>query len=117
MEIKATLYPRIAPGGSVSNSMVVSQEALLSATGKLTASTEADGVKWEILDTQGIGIDFYTKINMPGAREMLNLAYLDYFNNYLTVETYADHHGLSTEHARAFLELAKLVLETPHPES
>lgn len=114
MKIEATLYPKGAPGRVVAEGMTVTQVALDSVTGKLTA--DHGGSSWEVLPTR-TGLSVTCHMHMPSAREMLNLAYLDYFNNYLTVETYADHHGLSTEHARAFLELAKLVHETPHPES
>lgn len=44
-------------------------------------------------------------------------AYLDYRNNYLTPARWAEHNGLSEEHGRAFLALAKAIFESNHPEA
>jgi hypothetical protein len=50
-------------------------------------------------------------------RNRLINAYLDYFNNYLTPAKWAEHNGLSEEHGRAFLALAKAIYESKHPEA
>lgn len=44
-------------------------------------------------------------------------AYLDYVNNYLTVERYAEHNGLTVGQAKQLLELAKAVHDSPHPDA
>lgn len=51
------------------------------------------------------------------ARSLLEALYLDYFNNYLSVEKYAEHNGLTTEQAEAVLRLARSVHESQHPEA
>ena len=33
--------------------------------------------------------------------------YLDWVNNYLTVETMAEHHGLDVSHARALIDIGR----------
>jgi|TARA_R110000868_G_C10596404_1_gene740052 hypothetical protein len=33
--------------------------------------------------------------------------YLDWVNNYLTVETMAEHHGLDVEHARTLIKIGR----------
>lgn len=50
-------------------------------------------------------------------RNTLIEAYLDYVNNYLTVEVYAEHNGLTKEQALNLLALAKEVYDSRHPES
>jgi hypothetical protein len=44
-------------------------------------------------------------------------AYIDFVNDYLTIEKYADHHGLHAHEARAFIELARQVYNAEHPDS
>lgn len=51
------------------------------------------------------------------ARDILIECYLDFFNDYLTVEKYAEHNGLTPEQAKTFLELAKQVENSEHPEA
>lgn len=41
--------------------------------------------------------------------EWLNKFYLDYFNNYLTVEKMAEHHGISAEECRILVAAGKEV--------
>lgn len=50
-------------------------------------------------------------------RDVLIQAYLDYWNNYLTVEKYADHNGLSVDQASALINLARQVFDSQHPEA
>lgn len=50
-------------------------------------------------------------------RDKLITAYLDFFNNYLTVEKYAEHNGLTVGQARDFLHVANHVFLSKHPEA
>lgn len=50
-------------------------------------------------------------------RELLINAYLDILNNYLTIEKYAEHNGLTIEQAITLKALAKSVFESKHPEA
>jgi hypothetical protein len=43
--------------------------------------------------------------------------YLDFRNNYLTIEKYAEHNGLHTNEAIELLKLAKIVFNSNHPEA
>jgi hypothetical protein len=51
------------------------------------------------------------------ARDILNEIYLDYFNNYATIMTYADQHGLTEGQAGILIALARDVHTSNHPES
>lgn len=50
-------------------------------------------------------------------RETFVKWYLDYVNNYLTVEKFAEHNGVSVDQANQIIKLGKEIHETPHPES
>ena len=50
-------------------------------------------------------------------RDQLINYYLDYVNNYLTVDLFAEHHGLSKDHALILLGLCKDVFDSNHPEA
>ena len=50
------------------------------------------------------------------ARNQLINIWLDFHNDYLTPETYADHHHTTPEQARALIDLARAVYNSPHPE-
>lgn len=54
---------------------------------------------------------------MKEAREILIEIYLDYVNNYLTIERYAEHNGLTFCEAEKLIELAGVVNSHPHPEA
>ena len=58
-------------------------------------------------------------LNPPhrSARDILDEIYLDYFNNYATLMTYADQHGLTEGQAGILIALARDVHTTTHPES
>ena len=43
--------------------------------------------------------------------------YLDFVNNYLSVSLFAEHRGLTEGQARLLLDVAKMVFNSPHPES
>ena len=49
-------------------------------------------------------------------RDELVKTYLDYINNYLTVEKYAEHNGLHVDQAEKLLALSRQVFHSPHPE-
>jgi hypothetical protein len=49
-------------------------------------------------------------------REKLSALYLDWVNNYLTIEKFAEHHGLFVPEARALLDVAQACFENNHPE-
>jgi hypothetical protein len=44
-----------------------------------------------------------------GMSRVLNEAYLDYFNNYLTVAKYAEHNNMTAEQGESFIKLARQV--------
>lgn len=50
-------------------------------------------------------------------RDILINAFLDYFNNYLTVAVYAEHNGLTENQAERLLALGRELNNAPHPES
>lgn len=50
-------------------------------------------------------------------REYLASVWLDYINNYLTLETFAEHQGLTEDEAFTLVMLAKQCHEIPHPEA
>ena len=53
---------------------------------------------------------------MYSARAQLINIWLDFHNDYLTPEKYAEHHHITTEQARALIDLARAIFESPHPE-
>lgn len=54
---------------------------------------------------------------MKQLREVLIDVYLDFRNDYLTIEKYAEHNGLAPIDASVLLKLAKDVFDKPHSES
>jgi len=50
-------------------------------------------------------------------RDQLIAAYLDWRNNYLSLDCYAEHNGLTVEQADSLLILAREVFTTSHPEA
>jgi len=50
-------------------------------------------------------------------REQLIEVYLDWRNNYLSVELFAEHHGLTDKQATVLIELAREVFNSKHPEA
>ena len=50
-------------------------------------------------------------------RQILIDCYLDYLNNYLTVECYAENNGMSTEQAEILINLARDIARSLHPEA
>ncbi len=51
------------------------------------------------------------------ARDYLINLYLDWRNNYLTVEKFAEHHGLTVGDALLLINLATHVFNSDHPEA
>lgn len=51
------------------------------------------------------------------ARENLIAMYLDWWNDYISYEVYAEHNGLTVEQAKALLKVAKEVHRSPHPDA
>lgn len=49
-------------------------------------------------------------------RERLSEIYLDWCNNYLTIDKFSEHYGLTVEEGNQLLKLAKEVFYTDHPE-
>ena len=45
-------------------------------------------------------------LNMT-ANQFLRAAFLDFFNNYLTVEKYAEHNGISTADAKKLIDAGR----------
>ena len=50
-------------------------------------------------------------------RNQLIDIYLDYYNNYLTYERYAECNGLHVTEAQILINLARAVYNTKHPEA
>jgi endo-alpha-1,4-polygalactosaminidase (GH114 family) len=50
-------------------------------------------------------------------RESFNKVYLDWVNNYLTIEKFAEHYGLHINEAENLINLSKTIFENNHPES
>lgn len=51
------------------------------------------------------------------ASDVLIAIRLDIQNNYLSLDTYADHNGLTPMQAARLSDLAKEVFSTPHPDA
>ena len=51
------------------------------------------------------------------ARETLIQIYRDWFNNYISLEVFAEHNGLTVQQAEQLVSLGRQVIESPHPES
>lgn len=54
---------------------------------------------------------------MNTARVMLQILYLDWVNNFISVSRFAEHHGLTGDQGAALIKLAKSVAESNHPEA
>ena len=50
-------------------------------------------------------------------REQLSKDYLDWVNNYLTIEKFAEHRGLRVSEAVILIKLAQSCFELNHPEA
>lgn len=54
---------------------------------------------------------------MSNAREILIEIYLDYWNDYLTVERYAECNALRVDEAKDLIDLARRVFNSQHPDA
>jgi hypothetical protein len=54
---------------------------------------------------------------MRELRDVLIEYYLDYVNNYLTFEKFAEHNGLRENEAMQLIAIGKTLYNTSHPES
>ena len=50
-------------------------------------------------------------------RETLKNLYLIWVNDYVSINTFAEHRGLTDTEAMILLRLAKSCFENPHPET
>jgi hypothetical protein len=50
------------------------------------------------------------------ARTYLEALYLSWVNEYLTIDTFAEHHGLTYKQASDLIDLMQSVYNTKHPE-
>lgn len=51
------------------------------------------------------------------ARDTLNAIYLDWFNNYCSIDTFAEHNGLTQAQAIDLINLARNVHYSKHPDA
>jgi hypothetical protein len=51
------------------------------------------------------------------SRDTLIQIYLDYWNNYITTQRFAECNGLTDSEAQRLIDLAREVFNHPHPES
>lgn len=49
-------------------------------------------------------------------REQITAAYLDYVNNYISVETWAEHRGLTLKEGEALLSILRSIAYAEHPD-
>ena len=107
------------------------QEALTDALADLRKHAEAYGLDYHAAEKSSYQHYLYERKQVselvlihanprrlePDARTYLQAVYLDWVNNYLTVEKFAEHNGLTEDQANALISLAGLVFNSPHPES
>jgi hypothetical protein len=54
---------------------------------------------------------------MKELRSVMIDYYLDWRNNYLTIEKFAEHNGLTASQAADLIRQAKVIFNSPHPEA
>jgi hypothetical protein len=61
-------------------------------------------------------VDFtdYSKVN---TRHYLIDQYLDFKNNYLSPDLFAEHRGIDVEQAKALIDIGRDLFNTKHPEA
>jgi hypothetical protein len=52
-----------------------------------------------------------TKVKIMNIRKTLNEIYLDYFNNYLTIEKFAEHNLITVDNAKILIGVGKGINE------
>ena len=50
-------------------------------------------------------------------RDYLKNVYIDFVNNYLTIEVFAEHNGLNLSEANQLIEVARSTYYNQHPEA
>jgi len=50
-------------------------------------------------------------------REQFSEWYLDFVNNFLTLDGFAEYYGISHDQAKQVVELGKAIHHSPHPEA
>ena len=91
-------------------------EARLSAygPGEWHNELEGDFGTWE--DWKQLFIKHVKNAMNQSARTYLTNLYLDNVNNYLTLEKFAEHHGLTPKQAMELILVAQHINSTKHPE-
>jgi hypothetical protein len=56
-------------------------------------------------------------LNMKELRSVMVEYYLDWRNNYLTIDRFAEHNGLTVNQAVDLIRQAKVIFNSPHPEA
>jgi len=56
-------------------------------------------------------------VNLMITREKLLNEYLDYRYNYLSIEVFSEHRGLTVSEGKMLIDLAKSCFENNHPEA
>lgn len=51
------------------------------------------------------------------SRKLLHIVYLDWVNNFLTIERFAEYYGLHVNEAEMLITLAQTVFENNHPDA
>jgi hypothetical protein len=51
------------------------------------------------------------------ARQYLIDLYLDWRNNWLSIEAFSEHHGLTSRDASELIAMGRQLAYSPHPES
>ena len=51
---------------------------------------------------------------MNNHKNTLNEIYLDYFNNYLTIDKFAEHNGITIDMARELIAIGRYIHEGNH---
>ena len=54
---------------------------------------------------------------MQTARDYLTALYLDWFNNYASLATFAEHNGITEAQAAEIIKTAREIATTQHPEA
>lgn len=50
-------------------------------------------------------------------RDYMHKIYLQWINDFLTIEKFAEFHGLYVDEAQALIDASRLIFERPHPEA
>ena len=54
---------------------------------------------------------------MKSTRENLDTQYVEFLNDYLTIDKFAEHKGLTEDQARQLIELGKSIHYSKHPDA